>query len=200
MTTILPKHTYKCSRAFYAKKFNRSLPTISKWMIQEAPLDDDIKMVGFIEERNSYITGGTKPPLPPIEPHPSAGETAEKREEMPIRGAPAPTANRGGGAQGRSEVTLKAERAAVDLEIARHKLSVLKGETIDRTKIQEAGILIGSILDAELTAIEQEIPGVCAGLSEIELKTKLPSFFIRLRKNLKEKLLEHTDAASQPAD
>lgn len=180
---------YKQNKKFYAITYNRSTPTITKWMSQDLPLDDVEAMKPHLALKASFgqPTAEAVPlfdkPAPSVDP---ASQKGGEIQKPPASGKPEDDQ--------RPEWMIKRERAAVDLAAAKLKLSIAEKEHIKRDAVREAGIRIGNELEAELRAIESDLPSSCAGMDSAELKEKIEDYFVTLRKNLK-KNLNHAERA-----
>lgn len=72
------------------------------------------------------------------------------------------------------------------------QLAILDKEYLPAKKVREDCISVGTVMDAELSALLNDMPGVLAGLSEPNIRTKLAARIGALKNSIKKRLADVT--------
>lgn len=91
-----------------------------------------------------------------------------------------------------SDHEAKRRRTVVAWLREQHNLKVSIGEYEPKNKVREDGIRIGATLDAGLSSLVNDLPGMMAGLSEKEIREKLVPRLELLKNSIKKELSRAT--------
>lgn len=84
----------------------------------------------------------------------------------------------------------KKRRQIVGWLVEVRKLAVLEREYLPAKKVREDCIGVGAVFDAEMSALLNDMPGVLAGLSELNIRNKLGARIADLKASVKKRLAD----------
>jgi hypothetical protein len=93
-------------------------------------------------------------------------------------------------------LTLDAARLRkIQLETERIQLGLDRdrGDVVSRVALREAGVRIGAALAAAVAALDNDLPGLLAGKSEVEIRAAVTPRLARMQEQFNESLMEIVD-------
>jgi hypothetical protein len=93
-------------------------------------------------------------------------------------------------------LTLDAARLKkIQLETERIQLGLDRdrGDVVSRAALREAGVRIGAALAAAVAALDNDLPGLLAGKSEVEIRAAVTPRLARMQETFNEALMEVVD-------
>ena len=94
-----------------------------------------------------------------------------------------------------SESLQSAKLRKIQLETQRIQLGLDRdrGDVVSRAALREAGVRIGAALAAAVAALDNDLPGLLAGKSEVEIRAAVTPRLARMQETFNEALMEVVD-------
>jgi hypothetical protein len=113
------------------------------------------------------------------------------KQGMPLTSIEAATAWRKQVSEERSPASYteaRTKKALLECDKLDMQLAILRGDYEEKSKIREAGIRIGAIFSAKLSALVNDASGALAGLGEADLRKKLDERTQQILREIREEL------------
>lgn len=136
---------YRQKYAEYARLFGCSLKTIKRWAKKDYPLDDPAAMATKLGDQKSAPDGAVE----------RVTIIAGKEERVS------------------QSTQVRLSKTQLEADTLAFKLSVLKGEYTENAKVREDITRIATALRSMLLRMENDLPGVLAGLDEVAIQRKV---------------------------
>ncbi len=85
---------------------------------------------------------------------------------------------------------VREQKTLREIELLEIKIEKVRGELVSRAEMRELSQKVGALLESELAALAQDLPGQLAGADEVTIRERLEARFVALVHRLRNALAE----------